>query len=186
MAFAHRAWLLLKTYRLLWRTNRRRNAWVWRRYRRPCRRTDSNNSSLSHLPKDDKKSLKFFTDLQIRYNTVLNCLFLLHNGTPLFLSKNKKIRTNLNPPLNGNLLRADFIRLLNCSSNTQKRVEQQNPHFKPHFYGWNTCRRNSYPQTQLYGKDTVILCYNLCRSDIHFHVREGIMGKPSIIYIYPQ
>ena len=39
---------------------------------------------------------------------------LLHNKASLFLSKNKKIRTNANRPLTGNLLRADWFRLLNC------------------------------------------------------------------------
>ena len=43
----------------------------------------------------------------ISLNAVLNCLFFLHNKASLFLSENKKIRTNLNQPLNGNLLRAD-------------------------------------------------------------------------------
>ena len=50
----------------------------------------------------------------ISLNAVLNCLFLLHNKASLFLPKNKKIRTNANQPLDGNLLRADSFRLLNC------------------------------------------------------------------------
>ena len=64
--------------------------------------------------KTTKQSLKFFTDLQMRFTAVFNCLFVLHNRTSLFLSKNKKIRTNANQPLDGNLLRADSFRLLNC------------------------------------------------------------------------
>lgn len=58
----------------------------------------------------------------MRFNAVLNCLFVLHNLASLFLSKNKKIRTNLNQPLNGNLLRADLIRLLNYRRDTENRI----------------------------------------------------------------
>ena len=59
-----------------------------------------------------KRSLIFFiTDLKVHFgisrNAIFNCLLLLHNKASLFLSKNKKIRTNANRPLNGNLLRAD-------------------------------------------------------------------------------
>ena len=66
-----------------------------------------------------KRSLIFFiTDLKmhfgISHNAVLNCLFVLHNFASMILSKNKKIRTNANRPLTGNLLRADSFRLLNC------------------------------------------------------------------------
>ena len=50
----------------------------------------------------------------ISRNAVLNCLFVLHNFASMILSKNKKIRTNANRPLTGNLLRADWFRLLNC------------------------------------------------------------------------
>ena len=66
-----------------------------------------------------KRSLIFFiTDLKVHFgisrNAVLNCLFVLHNFASMILSKNKKIRTNANRPLTGNLLRADWFRLLNC------------------------------------------------------------------------
>ena len=49
----------------------------------------------------------------ISRNAVLNCLLLLHNFASLFFPKNKKIRTNANQPLTGNLLRADCNRILN-------------------------------------------------------------------------
>ena len=40
--------------------------------------------------KTTKQSLKFFTDLQMRFNAVFNCPFLLHNFVSLLLSQNKK------------------------------------------------------------------------------------------------
>ena len=70
--------------------------------------------------KTTKQSLKFFTDLEMRFNAVLNCLFVLHYLASLFLSKNKTIRTNLNQPLNGNLLSCGLVPLIKLQVTLKK------------------------------------------------------------------
>ena len=97
----------------------------------------------------------------ISRNAVLNCLLLLHNFASLFFPKNKKIRTNANRPLNGNLLRADYIRLLNCRLYL-KNCTTTKPILQTAFLRLK-CLSQELPlfKRQPYGKATVILRYDL-------------------------